>query len=750
MRNLQRHPSLDPTNGRINTTVRVTRVRSRGPAGGAIFGGKTERGENFVIVADYSLLPDSRMVDKAQVWEVAGTRTAVSYQVDGITRWEVQITAEELSMQRPSGANLINWITESTECRGIGRTKAKRLYDRFGPGLVALIEAADIGAIATVVGDSEAERLCEAFEKHGLAKTLIWLDQLGIPRKIGASVARYWGTNAQEKVESDPYVLVSFTAKWRFVDQLATHKFGVALNDKRRLAAAVEQVLYSAMDRGHTCVEASKVRSELTKILRDGETVLHAIALSLAEGRVVEDRGMIQTAGLAKMETYVANRLLAMRQGSADEGQAALFAARTPDAVSIQASLDLYESRHGFPLAVEQRDAVLISASNPFSLILGGAGTGKTTVLEVLCQALEKVQPGLAIYQLALAGRAAKRMTESTGRDSKTIAAMLLQEDIPAGSLVLVDEASMVDIILMYRVLRHLSQGVRFVLIGDPAQLPPIGPGLVLHALQGLANIPQVMLKVVQRQTSESGIPKVAEVVREHGLPTWTAYEGKGSGVSFIECSDRQIDEITEVVYIELGGAGQDNSVQVLGVTKNKAGGVKGINTRLHKRFQARAKDVLIPHPEFGRLPERTKEGLNLRVGDLVMYGENDRSNGLKNGSLGRIVEALTLDSLESAVCTAEFDGVAYELNASQVQCLTHSYAITAHKSQGSQFSRVIIPLRDSKLLDNAMIYTAITRAVEQVVIVGNRRAVEAAVKSPSIASLRGSRLASLLEARSS
>jgi exodeoxyribonuclease V alpha subunit len=193
------------------------------------------------------------------------------------------------------------------------------------------------------------------------------------------------------------------------------------------------------------------------------------------------------------------------------------------------------EKLAGITLTDEQRKAVLTSATSNISMILGGAGTGKTTALAALYATLEEVQPGLPIFQLALAGRAAKRISEATGRDAITIAGFLLKEEIPGGCSVVIDEMSMVDIILMYRLLKKIPQTARIVLVGDPSQLPPIGPGLVLHTLAGNPSIPQVELKTVKRQTKASGIPAVAEAIRYQRKPMWARYEGFGSGVSFVE-----------------------------------------------------------------------------------------------------------------------------------------------------------------------------------------------------------------------
>ncbi|MCV2353570.1 ATP-dependent RecD-like DNA helicase [Paucibacter sp. B2R-40] len=728
----------------VQVFLRVTSVRSRGAAGGAIFAGKTDLGESYVVVVNYALLGDSSLVERAQVWSVEGEAAPVSYTVDGIVRSEVQIRASQVALQRPSGKNLVAWIAQSSECIGIGEVRARRLWETFGTDLPALIESANIAALAPVVGEEPARTLVAAFEKHGIAQVLLWLDQLGLPRALGASVARYWGKDARVKVGMNPYVLVSFCADWKTVDDLAQKRFEIGPDDSRRLIAAVEEALYRAMDRGDTALPCENLKSRLRLLLGNSQRAELALSAALGSGVVTESAGLVQAKGLAHIEETIAARLKALQAGRGPD-QDELFTVDLPRTQDVQNSVALYESLHSIELTPEQREAILTSATNRVSLILGGAGTGKTTVLKALCQAIDQVTPGATIHQIALAGRAAQRMTQATGRPSKTIAAFLLDDDIAPGSTVLLDEASMVDVILMYRLLRHIP-AVRLVLIGDPSQLPPIGPGLVLHALVGQPSIPQTLLKTVKRQTAASGIPMVAKAVRDHCNPEWAPYVGKGTGVSVVPCSEGALDATVANIYSELGGTGQDFSVQVLSTTRSGAGGIRALNDILHSRFAPKAQPVCSHSNEFGSVNERTADQLSLFVGDLVLFGSNDYTLGLRNGALGCVSESLNPASADEPVCRAEFEGVPYELTAAHVRHVIHAYAMTIHKAQGSQFERVIVPIRYSRILDNSLLYTAITRAIGQVVLVGDIRAAEQAILAPSSASLRTTRLQALMQ----
>jgi exodeoxyribonuclease V alpha subunit len=353
------------------------------------------------------------------------------------------------------------------------------------------------------------------------------------------------------------------------------------------------------------------------------------------------------------------------------------------------------------------------------------------------------------VFQLALAGLAAKRMTEATGLESITIAGFLARVDsrvIEIGSLIVVDEASMVDVILLYRLQRHIPSWVRFIFLGDPSQLPPIGPGLVLHALVGLPCIPQTELKTVVRQTAQSGIPRVAAAIRAHQIPDWAAYSGTpSSGVAFVPCTQSKLVETIQKVYVELGGTGSDFNVQILSITNARLSGVRHLNRVLHGHFQAGAERINRADPDCGVTPARALDGLEFCVGDLVMFTENDYVLGLRNGSLGTILAALDVACCDDPCCVAKFDGTEYMLGSRQMNSLVHAYSITVHKSQGSEFPRVIIPISESRLLDQSLIYTAVTRGVQQVVLIGDERALCDAIRRPAIATRRYTTLRGLL-----
>ncbi|WP_334186813.1 AAA family ATPase [Noviherbaspirillum sp.] len=730
----------------VSVAFRVTSVRSRGKLGGAIFSGINSDGRHFVAVCSYKVLPDATLVDMGQHWSIAGTLKARGE--------EQQIEVVTALLMRPSGRNIIDWIVNSPDCAGIGRVKADDLYKAFGPDLVERIHQRDMSALTTVVTEKAAHILCQAFDKYKISSTLLWLDHLAIDRKIGKKIVEFYEDEAQQKIEENPYRLISFAAKWSDVDNLACQRFGFAVDDPRRLDAAVEQVLYAGTTNGHTCLPISYVKASLSALLRDPDLAKKALKLEGESPQYRRIGDQLQPTGMMVIEKYIADRLRAIASNKDDGRQQSLCLSKDHHLETDESAMAAYEKEQGFPLATEQRDAIITSARSNLSLIVGGAGTGKTTVLKALYKALSTHQKGIVIHQVALAGRAAQRMSEATDRESMTIAAFLKKVDVNMlghGAVVVVDEMSMVDVILMYRLLRHIPPGTKLILVGDPSQLPPIGPGLVLHALVGHPLIPQTTLKVTQRQIAESGIPAIAWAVREHRLPEFAEYRGKGRGVSFVPCKDIDIDATVQRVYEELGGAGIDYSVQVLSITKGeKFGGTKSINAAFSNAYRQDSQIVFIHNPVFGPVGCTTQERISLRVGDLVMYTQNDYQLGLRNGSLGIVIKAIApIYSTDDPCCVCEFEGVRLQLNTKQVEALRHAYSITIHKSQGSQFNRVIIPIRRSRMLDQALIYTGITRGIEQVVLVGDMDAAFAAIKAPASATLRHVSLPHLLNRKS-
>jgi exodeoxyribonuclease V alpha subunit len=408
------------------------------------------------------------------------------------------------------------------------------------------------------------------------------------------------------------------------------------------------------------------------------------------------------------MESTVANRLRDLLAG-APGPERNLFSRHLP---SITAEvITSFEERTGLQLNTGQRKAVGMALHYPVAILTGGAGTGKTTVLQVIHCIAEQV--GVPVIQMALSGRAAQRMREATGRAASTIAAFLRaagQGHVHPESepLVIIDESSMLDLPLMYSIVHVLPARARLLLVGDPYQLPPIGFGLVFQVLAASPNIPRVELIEVHRQAGSSGIPQIARDIRHGAVPDLPAF-GICAGVSFIEADDHAVmDDILGAFATGSGDA------QILGVTKRGTSGIRNINATLHAMASA----------DKPRL-----EGWGLAEGDPIIYLKNDYQKELWNGSLGKIESILRSNGGRSLLCS--LDGARQEIPEEDFHRVDLAYAITVHKAQGSQFKKVIVPVVRSRLLDRTLIYTALTRGIEQVIFIGDRSAFDAAITAP-------------------
>ncbi len=523
-------------------------------------------------------------------------------------------------------------------------------------------------------------------------------------------------------VEEDPYRLLSFCASWMQVDSFAQQHFDVAETDPRRLQGAVEEALYRVFDKGHTRITIPSLISHLVTILGGPclEIAREALTSGLSNGSfIIGSDGYVHPIGAWIMEVTVARAMLAR-----------LTVANNPpllQPVHVDAVISAYEASEGIELNDEQRLSIHMSNSNALSLIVGGAGVGKTTVLKALYKVYDET--GTRIFQVALAGRAAKRMFEATGRPASTIASFMKtvkEEDFAGRCVLVVDEASMVDIIAMSRLCEMLPQHVRIVLAGDTAQLMPVGPGLVLHSLVRVAGIPKVELKVVKRYGSE--IAQAARAVRDG---VWPELTGDATGpISFIPCTTSVIAELVVGLY-----ADDVENTQILSARKNSLDGTKAINALCQNRFTRHGRPLLVYLDEF-----QSMAGTGFFLGDQLLCTRNLWEWGLQNGSLGRLVEIEEPPRLLTNSEGVELghaigwvlwdDGERRPILETMLDDLELGNSVTVHKAQGSQWRRVIVVLTESRMLDRTLVYTAMTRAQNQVILVGDPVAARRAVES--------------------
>lgn len=719
-------------------TVRVSAIRSQNPQtrGGAIFtgvevsddGSRIDAKSHLVVKAPHWLLNTS--IEVGQLWRVTGKPEPNTIVVNGYRLTESTLTPEAMELLRPSGEHIVTLLAEGDAFAGIGMVKARRLWNHFGQDLYAILDHCDVKRLKEVMTAEAAASLAGAWQRWGDTFTLQWLQAKGFSVALGRKVIDCFSPAPAIKIEKDPYRLISFAADWTTTDKLARDSFGIAEDDPRRLAGAVEEALYGAFDAGHTCVTRSEVVQRIGRLLGSSEVNLLDRAFIEAEARGFFLR---RTERLHAVGPYV------MEYGIAESiAQRAAQPESLLDRGAFVTLLAGYQTESSITLEASQIDALAVANTNPIAVITGGAGTGKTTVLRAffgVCGAA-----GWPVFAMALSGRAARRIGEATGHPATTIAGFLTRfnlDEAPERAVVVIDEASMLDLPAAYRLIRHLPEAYRFVLVGDPHQLPPVGPGLLLHELAHQDGIPRVELQQVKRYGGR--IAEAAHAIRQGQWPDLP--DDPQADIAFLPCALNDINDTVLELLTDNPG-----STQILCATRAAAaGGVKAINTLCSAALHANREELLCWNAEFEAV-----QGTGFRVGSPVICLINDWEKNLQNGSLGVIVSVEPPD--RDAVPDRRLgvirwdDGQARDLTPDLLPHLELAYAITIHKAQGSQFPHIIVPVRHSRLLDRTLLYTAITRAQRQVIMVGDVAAAKAAVEAPPQASLRQVALGSMLD----
>jgi exodeoxyribonuclease V alpha subunit len=601
---------------------------------------------------------------------------------------------------------LVAWLAKEAEFVGIGNATAAKLAGAFGNSLHSILSGDNVDLLAPVIGETLSRQLISTYhEKLAEAEVIDWLEKCRFDSRLASRVVKVWGSRAIDLLCSNPYLMLTF-ASWPQVDR-AARALGVHSLDPRRLIASVEAILYERLEEKHTHTERSQVLLAVCSLLRVGEaTAQDAINQAIGDRAIVADANGLQPLGAAVMESYIAGRITELRAlAPLTLFRAALGAER------LEFMLQRFEAAEQHLLTAEQRAAVRMAVDHPISILTGGAGVGKTTVLKAIRMVLEEV--GCHVETIALSGRAAKRISEATGRPAMTIAAFVQamrskRLKLSSDALVIVDESSMLDLPTLYRLMRTVPEPTRYLFVGDPYQLPPIGFGLTFHLWAETEALPTVRLTRVHRQSEQSGIPQVAQQIRQGTIPCLPSYARDADGVSFIEVPD---GGTMDVLVMIIADHGMDRC-QVISPLRRGPAGSEAINAYFH------------------HLVAPGKLGINrgsVCEGEPIIWTNNDWQRGLTNGSMGRLLSV----QQHSGIATVQVDDRIEEMGDRDWTSIDLAYAITVHKAQGSQFDCVLVPITHSRLLDRALLYTAITRAVRKVILIGDRAAFQHAVIAP-------------------
>ncbi|KDU97147.1 recombinase RecD, partial [Komagataeibacter rhaeticus AF1] len=598
----------------------------------------------------------------------------------------LQFKAEFLKASPPTTVEGIERYLGSGMIRGIGPVYAKKLVKAFGEAVFDLIEQ-EPGRLREVtgIGPKRAERIVAGWaDQKVIREIMLFLHSNGVGTSRAVRIFKTYGQDAVKLISENPYRLAKDIRGIGFktADQIA-RKMGIAPDAMIRVRAGISYALGEAMDEGHCGLPVGELLTSTAELLEVATPLIEmALALELEAGDVVADSvgdtGCIFLAGLYRAEQSIAERLRACAIGRP----------LWPD-IDAEKAMTWVEGKTGLALAPSQQEAVRLALHSKVLVITGGPGVGKTTLVNAILKIV--TAKGTDVQLCAPTGRAAKRLSESTGLEGKTIH-RLLETDPATGSfkrddtnpltcdLLVVDEASMVDVLLMRSLLRALPDNAAVLIVGDVDQLPSVGPGQVLADIIGSGAVPVVRLTEVFRQAAQSRIITNAHRINEGRMPELSAE--KGSDFYFVEAAEPEVGlrKLLAVVRDRIParfGLDPVRDVQVL-CPMNRGGlGARSLNIELQQ--------ALNPPDEV----KVERFGWTYGPGDKVMQIANDYDRDVFNGDLGVIGRI----DVEEGELTVSFDGRDVVYGFGELDELVLAYATTIHKSQGSEYPAVVIPL---------------------------------------------------------
>ncbi|MBS3948737.1 MAG: ATP-dependent RecD-like DNA helicase [Dethiobacter sp.] len=657
-----------------------------------------------------------------------------------------QFKATAYESAAPQNVKGILRFLSSGQVKGVGPATAEKIVHAFGAQALDVLEKEPARLTALEgIGEKRATMIAASLrERREIMRVMSFLQGFGVGPGYAARIYRKYGEATKDIVSKNPYQLAEdvFGVGFRTADKIAL-EMGFAPASSHRLRAALLYLLNQAQDEGHVFLPVEELFSRVWEALDLEEDSEWAELMEKQLKRLAQD-GLLVLEGLPggtaaylaplyHAERYAAHKLRELARYSFSEA---------PDPLASEEAIA--------GLSEGQRQAVLQALSHGLLVITGGPGTGKTTTTKSLLALFAR--QGLEVLLAAPTGRAAKRMTEATGREAKTIHRLLeyaysegegyrFQRDEARplrAHVLIVDEVSMVDVLLFCQLLKAIPAGCRLILVGDADQLPSVGPGNVLREIIASGSVPVARLEQIFRQAERSAIVTNAHLVNAGQLPQW---EGSSGEFCFISQSEPEqiLEQILDLCSRRLPryrNKDAINDIQVLSPMRRTVLGVENLNLHLQQRLNPPA-----PHKTELRVGQTI-----FRLGDKVMQIRNNYQKEVFNGDIGSITY-LNLEDGELTVCYPDVSGlreVLYDL--AELEELVLSYAVSVHKSQGSEYPVVILPVvtQHYVLLQRNLLYTAITRAKELVVLVGTRKALAIAVRNNKVET-RYTRLAARL-----
>jgi len=640
----------------------------------------------------------------------------------------LQFKAQFLRTSAPSSIDGIEKYLGSGMIRGIGAVYAKRLVKMFGKDVFDIIEATPERLREVEgIGPKRADKITSGWaDQKVIREIMVFLHQHGVGTARAVRIFKTYGTDAVQVMSENPYQLAKDIRGigFRTADMIA-EKLGIEKTAMIRVRAGISFALSEAMGDGHCGLPRADLIGLAGKLLEvPTDLIESALREELTEETVTADTvgeaDCVFLTGLYMAERSIADQLKCIQRG-----------ALPWPVINADKALPWIEQKTGLSLAESQAKAIRIALKSKTMVITGGPGVGKTTIVNSILRILAAKSVDLLLC--APTGRAAKRMTEATGMEAKTIHRLLefdpkafgfkRNEENPLDcDLLVIDESSMVDVMLMQSLLKAVPSNAALLIVGDIDQLPSVGPGQVLADIIDSGAVPVMRLTEVFRQAAQSKIITTAHAINAGRMPDLAPPEGEAD-FYFVPAADPEqaVPRIVELVAKRIPnrfGFDPIKDIQVLCPMNRGGVGARSLNIELQAAL----------NPAGDKKVERF--GWTFAPGDKVMQIENDYDKDIYNGDIGMIED---IDIVEGEVAV-DFEGRSVNFVFGELDTLVPAYAATIHKSQGSEYPAVVIPVMTQHyaMLQRNLIYTGVTRGKKLVVLVGQKKAVAIAVKNVS------------------
>ena len=662
-------------------------------------------------------------------------------------RYGQQFQATSYHANRPTSKDGLVDFLSGKQFTGIGKKTAEKIVDKLGTDAINKIIAdphvLDELKLRKAVKDSLVDNLRA---NQGMDQIIIGLNDLGFGANLSSAIFDKYGEETLHIINENPYQLAAEIDGISFnrADQVA-QKLGIATDDSRRIDAAIIQTLDDlTMETGDTFTTTKPLLQQTIQLLAQGSG--GRVSTDLIANQIVEleknqaisyaDEKIYPTA-LYNAEWQIADHL--HRLLTVDQEKVPV--------TTIEKTVTKVADQSGITYDQVQKEAIKTALSSKVMLLTGGPGTGKTTIIKGIVASYAKIhdlsldvneykEKSFPVLLAAPTGRAAKRMSEATDLPASTIHRLLglngreMPTDMNArdleGSLLIIDEMSMVDTLLFKTLIQAVPTSMHVVLVGDKDQLPSVGPGQVFHDLLDFAELPKVELTNIHRQAADSTIIPLAHAIKEGKLPS--DLTNKMPDRSFISCHANQVPSVVQqIIDLSKKRDYSANDIQILAPMYRGQAGIDRLNELAQQAY----------NPPANGKQEVDFRGLTFRVGDKVLQLVNVPEKNIFNGDIGKItaIESGRTVGKKNESITVDFDGNEVSYSRMEWNQLRLAYCISIHKAQGSQFKMVLLPIvqQFSRMLQRNLLYTAITRAAEKLVLIGEPYAVVTSVKNEAV-----------------